>query len=130
MPNQLLIARNQTTDCHILMGMANRHGLITGATGTGKTVSLQTLAENFSNQGVPVFMADVKGDLTGLSQPGRLGEKLAKVLAERGFDDKSLLEFGEEEQAEQLLQILNSDAEKRKRPVKWRSVEPWRSSLF
>ena len=83
MPNQLLIARNQTTDCHILMGMANRHGLITGATGTGKTVSLQTLAENFSNQGVPVFMADVKGDLIGISQIGQLSDKIKGILKER-----------------------------------------------
>ena len=83
MPNQLLIARNQTTDCHILMGMANRHGLITGATGTGKTVSLQTLAENFSNQGVPVFMADVKGDLIGISQTGHLSDKIKGILKER-----------------------------------------------
>jgi DNA helicase HerA-like ATPase len=87
MPNQLLIARNQTTDCHILMGMANRHGLITGATGTGKTVSLQTLAENFSNQGVPVFMADVKGDLVGISQNGHLSEKIKGILKERRLDE-------------------------------------------
>jgi DNA helicase HerA-like ATPase len=53
-----------------LPGLANRHGLITGATGTGKTVTLQTMAENFSKIGVPVFMADVKGDLTGISQSG------------------------------------------------------------
>ena len=72
--------------CFLRPDKANRHGLITGATGTGKTITLQTLAEGFSALGVPVFMADVKGDLTGLSQPGRLGEKLAKVLAERGFD--------------------------------------------
>jgi hypothetical protein len=78
-----LIARNQTTDCHILMGMANRHGLITGATGTGKTVSLQTLAENFSNQGVPVFMADVKGDLVGISQSGQLSDKVKGILKDR-----------------------------------------------
>jgi DNA helicase HerA-like ATPase len=89
MPNQLLIARNQTTDCHILMGMANRHGLITGATGTGKTVSLQTLAENFSNQGVPVFMADVKGDLVGISQAGHLTEKIKGILKERRLDEPS-----------------------------------------
>ncbi|PTT36643.1 ATP-binding protein, partial [Acidovorax sp. HMWF018] len=63
-----------------------RHGLITGATGTGKTVTLQTLAENFSRIGVPVFMADVKGDLTGASQPGKIGDKLAGVLKERGLD--------------------------------------------
>ena len=50
--------------------MANRHGLIAGATGTGKTVTLQLLAENFSRAGVPVFMADVKGDLAGLAKPG------------------------------------------------------------
>ena len=50
--------------------MANRHGLIAGATGTGKTVTLQSLAESFSAQGVPVFMADVKGDLAGMSQIG------------------------------------------------------------
>ena len=89
MPNQLLIARNKTTDCHILMGMANRHGLITGATGTGKTVSLQTLAENFSNHGVPVFMADVKGDLVGISQTGQLSDKLKGILKERQMDEPS-----------------------------------------
>ena len=72
--------------CFLRPDKANRHGLITGATGTGKTITLQTLAEGFSARGVPVFLADVKGDLTGLSQPGRLGEKLAKVIAERGFD--------------------------------------------
>jgi uncharacterized protein len=66
--------------------MANRHGLITGATGTGKTVSLQTLAEQFSRWGVPVFLADVKGDLTGISQAGKVGEKLAAVLKERGLE--------------------------------------------
>jgi DNA helicase HerA-like ATPase len=82
-----LIARNKTTDCHILMGMANRHGLITGATGTGKTVSLQTLAENFSKQGVPVFMADVKGDLVGISQSGHLSDKLKGILKDRQLDE-------------------------------------------
>jgi DNA helicase HerA-like ATPase len=58
--------------------MANRHGLVTGATGTGKTVTLQTLAEAFSRRGVPVFMADVKGDLAGITQPGPIGPKLAR----------------------------------------------------
>jgi uncharacterized protein len=82
----LLIARNATTQCELLPGLANRHGLITGATGTGKTVTLQTLAENFSKIGVPVFMADVKGDLTGISQAGTIGTKLASVLKERGID--------------------------------------------
>src|SRR5687768_17515866 len=69
MPDPILIAQG-SRQLHLLPRMANRHGLIAGATGTGKTVTLQTLAENFSRQGVPVFMADVKGDLTGISQPG------------------------------------------------------------
>ena len=85
MADPLLIARNSHTECHLLPGLANRHGLITGATGTGKTVTLQTLAEGFSRLGVPVFMADVKGDLTGISQPGQIGDKMAAVLHERGI---------------------------------------------
>jgi len=86
MAEPLLIAKHDTIECHLLPSLANRHGLITGATGTGKTVTLQTLAENFSRIGVPVFMADVKGDLTGASQPGKIGDKLAAVLKERGLD--------------------------------------------
>src|SRR3954465_3774679 len=82
----LLIARNAETQCELLPGLANRHGLITGATGTGKTVTLQSLAENFSKIGVPVFMADVKGDLTGISQTGKIEGKLAGTLKERGLD--------------------------------------------
>ncbi len=86
MAEPLLIAKHDTIECHLLPGLANRHGLITGATGTGKTVTLQTLAENFSRIGVPVFMADVKGDLTGISQPGKIADKLATVLKERGLE--------------------------------------------
>ena len=82
----LLIAKNAETELFLLPGLANRHGLITGATGTGKTVTLQTLAENFSRIGVPVFMADVKGDLTGISQAGSIGEKLAATLKDRGLE--------------------------------------------
>jgi uncharacterized protein len=74
------------TQCFLRPDKANRHGLITGATGTGKTITLQTLAEGFSKLGVPVFMADVKGDLTGVSQKGNVSGKLAKVLSERGID--------------------------------------------
>ena len=73
------------TQCWLLPDKANRHGLITGATGTGKTITLQTLAEGFSTIGVPVFMADVKGDLTGISQAGVIGEKLAGIIKERGL---------------------------------------------
>ena len=64
--------------------MANRHGLIAGATGTGKTVTLQVLAETFSQAGVPCFMADMKGDLSGISQPGKMS----------GFIEKRCVEFG------------------------------------
>ena len=85
MADPILIAQHATTTCHLLPGLANRHGLITGATGTGKTVTLQTLAERFSRIGVPVFMADVKGDLTGISQQGSLAPKLAATLQERGL---------------------------------------------
>jgi DNA helicase HerA-like ATPase len=85
MTEPMLIAQNAQVQCHLLPGLANRHGLITGATGTGKTVTLQTLAENFSRMGVPVFMADVKGDLTGISQAGKIGDKLAAVLKDRGI---------------------------------------------
>lgn len=81
-----LIAQNGAQQAALILDKANRHGLITGATGTGKTVTLQTLAEGFSAQGVPVFMADVKGDLTGISQPAVHSEKLARIIAERGLD--------------------------------------------
>ena len=86
MADPLLIAKNGATECFLLPGLANRHGLITGATGTGKTVTLQKLAEQFSAIGVPVFMADVKGDLTGISQQGSVPDKLAAVLKDRGLD--------------------------------------------
>jgi hypothetical protein len=66
----LLIAKAQKTELYLLPALANRHGLITGATGTGKTVTLQTIAQQLSQIGVPVFMADVKGDLAGLAKPG------------------------------------------------------------
>ena len=61
---------------HLLLHRANRHGLVAGATGTGKTVTLQVLAQGLSDAGVPVFAADVKGDLSGISQPGSPNEKL------------------------------------------------------
>ncbi|MEN6561327.1 MAG: helicase HerA-like domain-containing protein [Acidobacteriota bacterium] len=72
----LLIARNAEEDLLLLPRMANRHGLIAGATGTGKTVTLQVMAERFSRIGVPVFMADVKGDLAGISQAGAANPRI------------------------------------------------------
>ncbi|SFO52560.1 hypothetical protein SAMN05216567_101108 [Variovorax sp. OK605] len=86
MADPLPIARHDAIECALLPGLANRHGLITGATGTGKTVTLQTIAEKLSGIGVPVFMADVKGDLTGISQKGAIGGKLAATLKERGIE--------------------------------------------
>src|SRR5512132_2669811 len=85
MAEPLTIARS-TRDIGILPALANRHGLITGATGTGKTVTLQVLAERFSAIGVPVFMADVKGDLAGLSQAGAASAKLAERLKQIGAE--------------------------------------------
>ena len=91
MADPILVAQRGDIRCELLPALANRHGLITGATGTGKTITLQTLAENFSKIGVPVFMADVKGDLTGISQTGNISPKLAGILAERGIDTPSAL---------------------------------------
>ncbi len=87
MAEPILIAKHAQAECFLLPALANRHGLITGATGTGKTITLQTLAENFSQQGVPVFMADVKGDLTGISQAGSVSPKLAAILKERALPE-------------------------------------------
>ncbi len=78
MSDPLLVAKAGATDLLLLPRLANRHGLITGATGTGKTVTLQTLAEQFSRAGVPVFLADVKGDLAGMAAAGGNNEKVAE----------------------------------------------------
>ena len=84
MAEPLIIARSGDTDLALLPALANRHGCITGATGTGKTITLQVLAEHFSRIGVPVFLADVKGDLTGISQPGALSDGLKTRLQSLG----------------------------------------------
>ncbi len=86
MNDPILIAQ-AAKPIYLLPKMANRHGLIAGATGTGKTVTLQTLAENFSARGIPVFMADVKGDLAGLSQPGGNNPKITARAKELGISD-------------------------------------------
>lgn len=83
----IIIAKNAHTESVLLPQMANRHGCITGATGTGKTVTLQVLAEAFSRMGTPVFMADVKGDFTGISQAASLNPKLAERLASLGLPE-------------------------------------------
>ncbi len=87
MPEPLVIAKNASTELALLPAFANRHGCITGATGTGKTISLQVLAEQFSRIGVPVFLADVKGDLGGLGASGHLSEKLGDRLKKLGLPE-------------------------------------------
>ena len=91
MPNMLLEDRIfmgvSTKPEYLLLKYGNRHGLITGATGTGKTVTLQGLAEGFARAGVPVFLADVKGDLAGISQMGEQKDFLVKRAKDIGFDD-------------------------------------------
>ncbi len=88
----LLIAKGEK-DLFIIPHMANRHGLIAGATGTGKTVTLQVIAENFSLAGIPVFMADVKGDLSGISKPGKQNDKLAQRLKKLKIDNHTFQGF-------------------------------------
>jgi DNA helicase HerA-like ATPase len=85
MADPLPIARHGELEIDLLPALANRHGLITGATGTGKTVTLQVIAERISGIGVPVFMADVKGDLAGMSQAGAASPKLAERLKTLGL---------------------------------------------
>ena len=87
MADPILVAKREASEFFLLPQMANRHGVITGATGTGKTVTLQKLAEGFSNRGVPVFLADIKGDLTGISQPGGTHPKIVERLKSLGIDD-------------------------------------------
>ena len=83
----LYVAHGPQGPISIIGKMANRHGLIAGATGTGKTVTLQVLAETFSQVGVPCFMADMKGDLSGISQAGRLSGFIEKRLPEFGIEN-------------------------------------------
>jgi uncharacterized protein len=85
----LCIAKHEQTELVLLPALANRHGLITGATGTGKTITLQVLAERFSAIGVPVFMADVKGDLSGIAAAGTRSPKLEARLQALGVSDFS-----------------------------------------
>ncbi len=87
MPNPLVVAKNANTELALLPALANRHGCITGATGTGKTISLQVLAEHFSRIGVPVFLADVKGDLGGMAHAGQLSPKLRERLSTLGLPE-------------------------------------------
>lgn len=87
MAEPILVAKKDAKECYLLPDKANRHGLITGATGTGKTITLQRIGESFSRLGVPVFMADIKGDLTGISQVGGGNQKVEDRLAMLGLKE-------------------------------------------
>jgi len=87
MAEPLVIAKAGDAELALLPALANRHGCITGATGTGKTITLQVLAERFSTAGVPVFMADVKGDLTGIARAGQTSPKMSERLQRLGIDE-------------------------------------------
>ena len=87
MAEPLVIAISGNNELALLPAMSNRHGCITGATGTGKTVTMQKMAESFSNIGVPVFMADIKGDFSGIAAPGKPDDKMKARLAERGLPE-------------------------------------------
>ena len=86
MPTEPFFIAQGTTECLFLPQMANRHGLVAGATGTGKTITLRVLAENFSAIGVPVFLADVKGDLGGLAKPGATHPKVRERAEQLGLE--------------------------------------------
>ena len=89
--DKILVGKSGDKELYILPKMANRHGLITGASGSGKTITLKVMAESFSDAGVPVFMADVKGDLAGTAQPGEMNENIServKNLKLEAFEPK------------------------------------------
>ena len=85
--NKILIGKSQEKELSILLDKANRHGLITGASGSGKTITLKVMAESFSAAGVPVFLADVKGDIAGTCMPGENSEKIKERLSNLNIED-------------------------------------------
>lgn len=91
--NGILVAQNENQSLILLPQMANRHGLIAGATGTGKTVTVKVLAESFSALGVPVFLSDVKGDLSGMCQEGEASENVQKRIKKMNITDWEYLSF-------------------------------------
>ncbi len=90
--SQFIVAKSvdDNSDVCLIGKMANRHGLIAGATGTGKTITLRKFAESFSNLGVPVFLSDVKGDLSGIVNKGSMTGKIAERMTQFGLDESYL----------------------------------------
>lgn len=91
--NKILVGKNKKTETILLLNKANRHGLITGASGTGKTITSKVMAESFSDAGVPVFMADVKGDLAGTAVRGELNENISKRVKDLNLKNFEVKEF-------------------------------------
>ena len=91
--NKILIGKNANEELFIVPNKANRHGLITGASGSGKTITLKVMAESFASMGVPVFLSDVKGDLAGTCMPGEANEKINERLNSIGIDNFSYKGF-------------------------------------
>lgn len=91
--NKLLIGKNEDKEVYLIPKMANRHGLITGASGTGKTITLKVMAESFSDAGVPVFLSDVKGDLAGTSQKGEETENINKRVEKLSLEQFEYKKF-------------------------------------
>ena len=92
--NKVLVGKTKDgKELSILLDKANRHGVITGASGTGKTITLKVMAESFSNAGVPVFLADVKGDLAGTAKKGESSESIIKRL--KDLKVKEVYKLGE-----------------------------------
>ena len=91
--NKLLMGKNDKNEVNLLLDKANRHGLITGASGTGKTVTSKVMAESFSDAGVPVFMADVKGDLAGTAIIGEMNDNISKRVENLKLTDFEVKEF-------------------------------------
>ena len=84
--DKILVGKSDKQELSILLKMANRHGLITGASGSGKTITLKVMAESFSDAGVPVFLADVKGDLAGTAVEGEMNENVQKRVDKLGLE--------------------------------------------
>jgi len=127
MADPILVAKSGDTELALLPALANRHCCITGATGTGKTITLQVLAEGFSRIGVPVFMADVKGDLTGITRPGKptpkLQERLTQLSASNGFEGRVVL-IGDDAMGESDCRVEWADGGVEREAGRiWRAVE-------
>ncbi len=91
--DKILVAKNDEKEIYLLPKMANRHGIITGASGSGKTITLKVLAESFSNAGVPVFMVDVKGDLAATCKEGIMNENVASRVEKMGLENFNVRAF-------------------------------------